>query len=85
MEYFWSILKGKFYENGWEEKKLCHLKPRILKFFGEFEAVTIQAIVEGVKGRVDYIKRNDVIEKREIHFVKLEIFFLNYSVLVSNL
>ena len=65
MEYFWSILKGKFYENDWEEKKLCHLKPRILKFFGEFEVVTIQAIVEGVKGRVDYIRRNDVIEKRE--------------------
>ena len=65
MEYFWSILKGKFYENGWEEKNLCHLKPRILKFFGDFAVVTIQAIVEGVKGRVDYIRRNDVIEKRE--------------------
>jgi len=35
------------------------------KFFGEFKAVTIQPIVEGVKGRVDYIRRNDVIEKRE--------------------
>ena len=65
MEYFWSILKGKFYENDWEEKKLCHLKPRILKFFGEFEVVTIHAIVEGFKGRVDYIRRNDVIEKRK--------------------
>ena len=66
-------------------EKICLLKPRVLKFFGEFEAVTIQAIVEGVTGRVDYIKRYDVIEKREIHFVKLEISFLNYSVLVSNL
>jgi len=65
VEYFWSILKGKFYENGWEEKKLCHLKPRILKFVGDFEVVTIQAIVEGVKGRDDYKTRNDVIEKRE--------------------
>jgi hypothetical protein len=35
------------------------------KVFGQFEVVTIQAIVEGVKGRVDYIRRNDVIEKRE--------------------
>jgi len=55
----------KLYENGCEEKKLCHLKPRILKFFGEFEVVTIQAIVEGVKGRVNYTRRSDVIEKRE--------------------
>ena len=60
VECFWSILKGKFYENGWEEKKLCHLKPRILTFFGEFEVVTIQAILEGFKGRFDYIIRNDV-------------------------
>ena len=52
MEYFLSILKGKFYENGWEEKKLCHLKPRILKFFGEFEVVTIQTIMGGVKSRM---------------------------------
>jgi hypothetical protein len=27
-------LKGISYENGFEEKKHCHLKPRILKFFG---------------------------------------------------
>ena len=49
------------------------MKPRILKFFGEFEVVTIHAIVEGFKGRVDYIRRNDVIEKRESIHVKLEI------------
>ena len=42
------------------------MKPRILKFFGEFEVVTIQAIVEGVKGKVDYVRGNAVIEKREI-------------------
>ncbi len=72
MEYFWSILKGKFFENGWEAKKFSHLKPRILKFFGEFKVATIQAIIEVVKGRVDYIRRNDVIEKFEQkHFVKL--------------
>jgi hypothetical protein len=65
VEYFWSILKRKFYENGWKEKKLCHYKPRILKHFGEFEVVTIQAIAECVKGRVDYIRKNDAIEKRE--------------------
>jgi len=39
-------------------------RKNLLTFFGEFEVVTIQAIVEGVKGRVDYIRRNDVIEKR---------------------
>ena len=33
--------------------------------FGEFEVVTIQAIVEGVKGKVDYVRKNAVIEKRE--------------------
>ncbi len=65
VECFWSILKGKFYGNGRDEKKLCHLKPRIHSFFAQFEVVTIHVIVEGVKGRVDYIRRNDVIEKRE--------------------
>jgi hypothetical protein len=40
-------------------------KRKNFNFFGEFELVTIQAIVEGVKGRVDYIRRNYVIEKRE--------------------
>ncbi len=72
MEYFWSILKGKFFENGWEANKFSHLKPRIPKFFGEFKVVTIQAIEVGFKGRVDYIRRNDVIEKFEqINFLKL--------------
>jgi len=42
--------------NGWEEKKLCHLKPRILKFFGEFEVVTIQTLMGGVKCRIDQIR-----------------------------
>ncbi len=64
MKYFWSILKGKLYENGWEEKKLCHLKPKILKFFGEFEVVTIQTLKGWVKSRIDQIQRNDIIEKR---------------------
>ncbi len=64
MKYFWSILKGKLYKNGWEEKKLCHLKPRILKFFGEFEVVTIQTLMGWVKSRIDQIQRNDKIEKR---------------------
>ena len=41
------------------------MKRRLLKSFEEFDVVTIQAIVEGVKGRVDYMKRYHVIENRE--------------------
>jgi len=51
-------------ENGWEAKKLFQLKRRILKCFGEFDVVTIQAIVEGVQGRVAYVRRFHFIEKR---------------------
>ena len=56
-------LEGKFYENDWEEKKLCHLKPRILKFFGEFEVITILTLMGGVKSRIGQIRKNDIREK----------------------
>jgi len=54
-------LKEKLYKNGWEEKKLCQLKSRILEFFGEFEVVIIQTLMRGVKSRIDLIQRNDII------------------------
>ena len=50
---------------GREKRKKTRKKPRIHNFFAQFEVVTIHAIVEGVKGRVDYIRRIDVIKNRE--------------------
>ena len=47
------------------KKKKDEKKAQNTQFFAQFEVVTIHAIVEGVKGRVDYIRRIDVIKNRE--------------------
>ena len=63
IEDLWSILKGKVYENGWEAKSLHQLKLRIKKCLRELNPATIQALLGGVKGRIDKIRRNNVVEK----------------------
>jgi len=65
IEDFWSILKGKVYEDGWEATTLHQLRLRILKCLREISPASIQALMEGVKGRIDIIRRNDIIEKRK--------------------
>ena len=64
IEDFWALLKGKVYENGWEATNLVQLKRRILKCLREFDVGRIQALMGDVIGRVDYVRRYDVIEKR---------------------
>ena len=63
IEDFWSILKGKVYEDGWEATTLHQLRLRILKCLREISPASIQALMEGVKDRIDIIRRNDIIEK----------------------
>ena len=50
--------------NGWEATNLVQLKRRILKCLREFDVGRIQALMGDVIGRVDYVRRYDVIEKR---------------------
>ncbi len=76
IEDFLSILKGRVYANGMEAKSLLQLKLRIKKCLSEINAATIQSLLEGIKGRIDKIRRNNIIEKLKfIDFVVLEISF----------
>lgn len=65
IEDFWSILKGKVYENGWEANSLKQLRFKIKKCLSELDDTSIQGFFEKVKKRLDYIRRNDIIEKRQ--------------------
>ena len=64
IENFWSILKGKVYENAWEASSLKQLRLKIKKCLSELDNTTIQGLIEGVKKKLDFIRRNNIIEKR---------------------
>ena len=63
IEDMWSIIKGKVYENGWEATSLHQLRLRIKKCLAEIDIVTIQGLISKAKNRLDFIRRNDIIEK----------------------
>ena len=64
IEDFWSILKGKVYANNWMAKDIPSLRDRIRKKLKEIEPATIQSLMEGVRSRIDQVRRWGVIEKR---------------------
>ena len=64
IENFWSILKGKVNENAWEASSLKQLRLKIKKCLSELDNTTIQGLIEGVKKKLDFIRRNNIIEKR---------------------
>ena len=58
IEDFWKILKGKVVA----KQKNHQLKLKILKYFHEPNVRRMQVLMNGVKGKTDKIRRNNVID-----------------------
>ena len=64
IEKFWGVLKGRVYKNNWQAKNLVELEKRIRMCLDEFDPSTIQTIMSGVSKKLDYVRRNNIIELR---------------------
>ena len=64
IEDFWSIIKGKVYEHNWQAKTYAQLKARIRKCIREVDLNVVQSLGQATLRRLDYVRRNDVIENR---------------------
>ena len=64
IEDFWSILKGKVYENNWIAKDIPTLERRIKKCLKEVDQGTILNLIESVTTRINNVRMYEVIEKR---------------------
>ncbi len=62
VEDFWSILKAKVYEKGWRAENLNLLKNRIRLCIRKLDLNLIQNLLAGTSTRLDYVRRNDLIE-----------------------
>ena len=65
IEDFWSILKGKVYENNWEAKTLDELKDRMVFCLNKVDRTSIQRLIEGTTKRLARVKRFNIIEKQK--------------------
>ena len=65
IERFWALLKAAVYKNGWEAKNLVELEKRIRLCIKNFDKAAIQKLLEGVKRKIDDVRRYDVIENRK--------------------
>ena len=63
IEDFWSILKGKVYENNWIAKDILTLERRIKKCLKEVDQGTILNLIESVTTRINNVRMYGVIEK----------------------
>ena len=64
IEDFWSILKGKVYENGWRAKNLDELRNKIRLCTRNMDQNLVQDLLASTSKRLNNIRRNGLIEKR---------------------
>jgi transposase len=64
IEDFWSILKGKVYENGWRAENLDLLRNKIRLCIRNMDQNLVQDLLASTSKRLDKIRRNGLIEKR---------------------
>ena len=62
IEDFWGILKGLVYKNNWQAENLDQLKQRIQYCWRQINPEFIQSLAASVLRRVDFIRRNGVVE-----------------------
>jgi hypothetical protein len=62
IENFWSILKGNVYKNNWQAENIDQLKRRINFCLKNINANVIQNLARSIPTRIDFVRRNGVIE-----------------------
>ena len=65
IEDFWSILKGKVYENGWKAENLTLLKNRIRLYVRKMDPNLVHRLLAGTSARLNNVRNNDLIENRD--------------------
>lgn len=63
IEDFWSILKGKVYENNWQAKDLQHLRSRIAKCLKEVDIKLVKRVISRIRKRLGKVRKNGVREQ----------------------
>ena len=63
IEDFWSVLKGKVYENKWQAENLEKLHNRIKYYLSKMNKSLVQRLSESTRRRLDYIRPNGFIEQ----------------------
>ncbi len=63
IEDFWSILKGKVYENGWIAKNLNELNNRVRLCVRKLDPTLVQGLLASTSKRLDKIRRSRLIEQ----------------------
>ena len=64
IEDFWSILKGKVYENGWRAENLDLLRNKIRLCIRNMDQNLVQDLLTSTSQRLDNVRRNGIIEMR---------------------
>jgi hypothetical protein len=64
IEDFWSILKARVYANSWRAKNTRQLTNRIKLCLRQMDRNLVQRLAADTKKRIDYIRRNGVIERQ---------------------
>ena len=64
IEDFWSILKGKVYENAWRAQDLVQLEKKIRFCIKNMDQNLVQDLLASTATRLNDIRRNGLIEKR---------------------
>jgi hypothetical protein len=64
IEDFWSILKARVYANSWRVENTRQLTNRIKLCLRQMDRNLIQRLAADTKKRIDYIRRNGVIERQ---------------------
>jgi hypothetical protein len=64
IEDFWSILKGKVYQNGWRARNLDELRNKIRLCTRKMDQNLVQYLLASTAKRLDNIRRNGLIEKK---------------------
>lgn len=64
IEDFWSFLKGKVYNKGWQAANVDQLISRIKYCLRKIDQDVVRRLAESTRKRIDVIRRNGVIESR---------------------
>jgi len=63
IENFWSLLKAKVYEDGWQANDIPQLTRKIRKCLKNFDKDLIHRLFSGVRSRLDKVRRVGVVGK----------------------
>ena len=59
IEDFWSVLKGKVYENNWQGENFKKLQNRIKYCLSKMDKSLVQRLSESTRRRLEYVRRFD--------------------------